>query len=490
MKVSRIGIAFVIAAITVLAFATSPSAGSTESPFQFASWWQKAQHLINATSLPPCGTSSGNFSDGTNVDMSNEATPQSETSIAINPSNTSQIVGGSNEIFCLPMRGYFSSQGGKSGSWGAVDLPLPGPQSPNGMLFGSDPTVAWDTLGNVYYGYIIVFWNPQFHNVTGSEMAVARSSNGGQTWTATFFNPNAGNGKFNDKPMITVDTNPASPHFNTVYAAWDNASQRNGKSSANDDILVSSSTDHGVTFSSPVQASRISGPSGVIGADPFVAHDGTLFVAWQDGQNPAIRVSSSTDGGQTFGAAHLIASTLADFEVLPPAQASRGALIYPACAAAPAGTRLYCSWSDATASDGMRVFVSHSDDGGATWSTAARVSNPSGVSDQFNQWLTVDRSNGHVVLSWNDSRNDSTRKSTDIFFAESTDGGATFATRQVTTSPTDETVTGADLGNQYGDYEGISALNGVAHPIWTDRRASIAAVTGLDEEIFTATISE
>ena len=492
MKLSRIGIGLVLAALGMFAFASTPSAGTDTSPFVSASWWQKANTLINATTLPPCGTSQGNYSDGGNVDMSNEATPQSETSIAINPSNTSQIVGGSNEIFCLPMRGYFSSSDGASGSWGAVDLPLPAPLSPNGQEFGSDPGVAFDTLGNVYYSYIVVFWNPHFHNVTGSEMAVARSSDGGRSWTGNFFNLNAGNGKFNDKPMITVDTNPSSPHFNTVYVAWDNASQRNGKSSANDDILVSSSTDHGVTFSNPVQASRVPGPSGVIGADPFVAPDGTLYVAWQDGQNPAIRVSSSTDGGQSFGPPHLIANTLGDFQVLPPAQALRGALIYPSCGAAPTGGRLYCSWSDATASDGMRVFVSHSDDGGVTWSAAARVSNPAIVSDQFNQWLAVDSSNGNVVLSWNDSRNDATRKSTDVFMAESKNGGATFSTRQVTTAPTDETVSGADLGNQYGDYEFIAALNGEVHPVWTDRRARSDASlqAALGEEVFTATVKE
>jgi hypothetical protein len=472
----------------MLAFGTSPVAGSSLTN-QVPTWWHKAQLLINSTSLPPCGTSSGNFSDGRNIDMSNEATPQSETSIAINPANPAQIVGGSNEIFCLPMRGYFSSRDGASGSWGAVDLPLPPPLSPNGKEFGSDPGVAWDALGNVYYSYIVVFWNPQFHNVTGSEMAVARSSDDGRTWTATFFNLNAGNGKFNDKPMITVDTNRSSPHFNTVYVAWDNASQRNGKSSANDVILVSSSTDHGVTFSNPVPASPNSGgPAGVIGADPFVAPDGTLYVAWQDGLNPAIRVSSSTDGGQSFGSAHLIANTLADFEVLPPAQASRGALIYPSCAAATTGSRIYCSWTDATPADGMRVFVSHSDDGGVTWSSQARVSDPGVLSDQFNQWLAVDPTTGTVVLSWNDSRNDPTRHATDIFVAKLTTTG--FVTQQVTTSPTDETVAGADLGNQYGDYEFIAAFNGEIHPVWTDRRASIAAVNLLDEEVFTATVKE
>jgi hypothetical protein len=467
-----------------------PAAASSSSPFQHPTWWNKYQVLVNQTALPPCGTSSGNFSQGSNVDMSNEATPQSETSIAIDPTKPSVIVGGSNEIVCDPMRGYFSSNGGKS--WGAVDLPLPPPLSTNGQDFGSDPGVAWDTLGNVYYSYIVVFFNRTFTGVQGSEMAVARSSDLGHTWTATFFNLNSGNGKFNDKPMIAVDTNPNSPHLNTVYVAWDNASPRNGKSSDNDVVLVSSSTDHGLTFSGPVAASPSQGgPAAVIGADPFVAPDGTLYVAWQDSINPAIRESSSSDGGATFGSTHLIADTLAVFQVNPPAQALRGALIYPACGADLRG-RLYCSWTDETPSNGMDVFVSHSTDG-IHWSSAVRVNDDrTGVAnDQFNQWLAVDPSNGAIVLSWNDTRNDPSRVSTDIFFAESLTGGASFSTNlRVTNASTNESCCGADLGNQYGDYEGISAFNGTVRPIWTDRRASVAAIAGLDEEIFTQALSD
>ncbi len=275
-----------------------------------------------------------------------------------------------------------------------------------------------------------------------------------------------------------------------MYVAWDNASFNQGKSSNNDVVLVSSSSDHGVTFSSPVQASASQGgQAAVIGADPFVAPDGTLLVAWTDAINPAIRVAASIDGGQSFGPAHLISNTLAVFQTVPPAQALRGALIYPACAA-DAGGRLFCSWSDATPSSGVGVFVSHSDDG-SSWTAPARIDDAHVLNDQFNQWLAVDPITQNVVLSWNDTRNDSSRASTNYFFSESKDRGATFsANLQVATAPTNETCCGADLGNQYGDYEGITAFNGIARPIWTDRRASIAAVPGLDEEIFTATIKE
>jgi hypothetical protein len=471
------------------------SNSTNSSPYNTPTWWAKYQTVSASGFKPlPNPAPTKSITVGANVDVSNEAGPQSETSIAINPNNPSAIVGGSNEIHRLPMRGYFSSDGGAT--WGGVDLPLPPPRVNNGTDFGSDPGVAWDTRGNVYYSYIVVFFSNGFNHglgvaINGTEMAVARSSDGGHTWTSTYFDLQTGQGQFDDKPMITVDTNPGSPFRDTIYVAWDNA---NGSSSSGNNLLVSHSTDGGVTFSSPVPASSTAGgPKSVIGADPFVGPDGTLYVAWHDVRNNLIAESSSTDGGATFSPTHTVAPTQVAFDVGIPAMNIRRALVYPACgvdtsAGANRGT-LYCSWMDTAASNGTDIFVAHSTDGGATWSAPVRANDDAtGVAnDQFNQWLAVDPADGAVDLSWNDTRNDPAHVSTDIFFTRSTDGGHTFAPNvQVTTAPTDETVTGANLGNQYGDYEGIAALGGEVHPIWTDRRASVAA---LDEEVFTAAIT-
>src|SRR5712692_7820762 len=99
-------------------------------------------------------------------------------------------------------------------------------------------------------------------------MSVARSLAGGKSaLEVTFFKFNSGSGKFNDKPLIVVDTNPNSPFRDSVYVAWDNASLNAGKSSANDDLLFARSTDGGLTFSSPVALNNpTGGPRQVIGA--------------------------------------------------------------------------------------------------------------------------------------------------------------------------------------------------------------------------------
>jgi len=482
---------------------TSAHASSltASSSYSQPTWWAKYQGLLKETA--PAGASSGgSLTVGSNVDVSNEDTPQSETSITVNPNNPQMLVGGSNEIFRLPMRGYFSSDGGKT--WGAVDLPLPPAATTNGVDFGSDPGVAFDTRGNVYYSYIVVFFNRTFSSIQGTEMAVAKSSDGGQTWPqVTFFNFNSGSGKFNDKPMIAVDTNSNSPFRDSVYVAWDNASLNAGKSSANDALLFARSTDGGQTFSNPIAVNTLNGgPSSVIGADPFVGPNGEVYVAWHDVQNNQLMVAGSFDGGASFSPQQEIAPTQVAFDDGIPAMASRRALLYPACDAdrsssANRGT-LYCSWMDETATNGTDIFVARSTDRGASWSAPVRVNDdPTGVrKDQFNQWLSVDPTTGSVNLSWNDARNDPNDTKTDIYFAQSTNGGLSFAANlKVTTAMSDESAANpnADAGNQYGDYEGIVAFGGSIHPIWTDGRfdGTVDPATGqlLNEEIFTAAIS-
>ena len=488
--------------VGVFPFSMSASASSSTTSYSLPTWWAKYQRLLKGSSASKPGSETQALSVGANVDVSNEDTPQSETSITVNPNNPMILVGGSNEIVRLPMRGYFSSNGGKS--WGAVDVPLPPPATTNGTDFGSDPGVAFDTRGNVYYSFIVVFFNRTFAAIQGTEMAVAKSFDGGKSWPqVTFFNFNSGSGKFNDKPLIAVDTNPNSPFRDSVYVAWDNASLNAGKSSANDDLLFARSTDGGLTFSSPVALNNpTGGPRQVIGADPFVGPNGEVYVAWHDVQQNLLRVNSSFNGGATFGQQLVIAPTVVAFDDAIPAMASRHALLYPACdtdrsSSANHGT-LYCSWMDETASNGTDIFVSHSTDRGASWSAPVRVNDdPTGVQkDQFNQWLSVDPASGSINLSWNDARNDPADIKTDIFFSRSTDGGLSFAPNvKVTTAMSDESADNpcADAGNQYGDYEGIVAFGGNIHPIWTDGRfdCTIDPATGqmLGEEIFTALVT-
>jgi hypothetical protein len=487
--------ALVAAAVTGAGAAPASAAGSYSAP----RWWSKYEALTaHAAGLSVTSP----LSVGANVDASNEDGPQSETSIAIDPANPNLVVAGSNEIIRLPMRAYWSADGGRS--FNADDLPLPPPTSTNGTDFGSDPGVAFDTHGNVYFSYIVVFFNRSFGGIQGTEMAVAKSTDGGATWPqVTYFNYNNGTGKFNDKPMIAVDTNPSSRYRDSVYVAWDNASNNQGKSAANDALLFSRSTDGGRTFTAPSALNTLTGgASAVIGADPFVGPTGEVYVAWSDTQNKRITVNRSFDGGATFGTPTVVAPDSLGYESLAPPEASRGALLYPSCGAddSPGAYRgtLYCSWMDSTAANGTDIFLARSADRGATWSAPQRVNDdPAGVvRDQFNQWLAVDPVTGSVDLSWSDPRNDPRDTKTDTYATASSDGGTTFAPdARVTTVMSDESSANpdADAGNQYGDYEGLAARGGVARPVWTDGRfdGTVDPATGqtFGEEVFTAAVA-
>lgn len=469
--------------------------------------------VTSAVFVGPASAGSG-IKVGPNIDVSNEPGPQFETAIAINPNNPSQIVAASIDVgeepfvpFGADVRAYFSSDGGAT--WGTTLLPVP-PPVVNGVAGNSfDPGVAWDTRGNIYVSHGLWWFNSHFVVVT-SAVQVDRSSDGGRTWTTTDFGFSPGNAGLADKPMITVDTSPTSPFRDTIYVAWDVSyllPPIQGTTFAMPGqftLLLSRSTDHGVSFSTPILpiGPTGSGVSQPYAADPFVGPDGTLYLAYEDSVQSRIAVVSSTDGGQTFGSVStigpapgthfvpILAEPHAFFQ--PPGLGPLGAFVYPACGAdtsmGPRRGTLYCSWMDETAANGTDIFVARSTDRGQTWSPRGRVNDdPTGVvNDQFGQWLSVDPTDGSVSLSWDDTRNDPAHMSTDIFYARSTDGGLSFSPNvRVTTAQTDEAC--ATCGVRfYGDYQGIAAFGGVVHPVWTDRRASVSA---FGEEVFTATIT-
>ena len=133
---------------------------------------------------------------------------------------------------------------------------------------------------------------------------------------------------------------------------------------------------------------------------------------------------------------------------------------------------------------GTKIFVAKSTDGGVTWPSVTQM--PAG-GDQFNQWLAVDPGSGSVNVAYYDTGVEGA-PSTIFTLAGSTNGGSTYAAQAVANAPTDETTgAGVNLGNQYSDYEGIAAMNGVVRPVWTDRRQDVIAL-GLRQEVMTATL--
>ena len=483
-----------LAAVLLIPAAAGSQTNKSTSP----TWWDKYQYLKNNGEAAK--TSTATAYSGANTDVSNECFPQSEVFIALNQNKSRTLAAGSNEIFRDPMRGYFSADGGNS--WGSVDLPLPASLSgTNDSRFGSDPSLAFDTKGNVFYSYIVVFFGGG-NGVNGSEMAVARSSDGGKSYpNVNFFSFETGSNHFNDKPMITTDTNANSPFKDNAYVVWD----ASAGGSAGGGVRFGRSSDAGSTFAVG-RADDPGGPGKAIGADPFVGPNGEVYVAWNDYAANAIAFNRSFDGGATWDKQSYIALKNLAFDIAIPAEFNRGALVYPACDSdrsnGPNRGRIYCSWMDLASGGNTQIYMAYSDDRGSHWSAAQNVGDALTNVDRFNHWMSVDPTNGEVNVAFYDTRNDTTgsRYMTDYYLARSAAGGTSFGpdVRASDQSSNEHDCNGIfpcqfiNYGNQQGDYAGLVAFGGTAHPIWVDSRrnseTSSSCSRGLMEEVFTTSI--
>src|SRR5215813_10712455 len=97
---------FGIIAFFIIAFASvsllSKSSEAQNSKTHNPTWWDKYQYIAN-NGFTVGGSTTSSISFGSNVDVSNECGPQSETFITLNPSRPRTLAAGSNEIFRLPM---------------------------------------------------------------------------------------------------------------------------------------------------------------------------------------------------------------------------------------------------------------------------------------------------------------------------------------------------------------------------------------------------
>jgi hypothetical protein len=317
------------------------------------------------------------------------------------------------------------------------------------------------------------------------------------------FSVEGGSGHFNDKPMITTDTNAASRFRDSVYIAWDAATG----GSTGGGVRLARSVDHGATFTiARVDDPR--GPGRAIGAVPFVGPNGEVYVSWNDYAANTIAFSRSLDGGVTWEPQRVISAKRLPFDIAIPAEFSRGALVYPACdtdrsTGAHRG-RLYCSWMDLNAAGNTDILATYSDDEGTTWAAPAPGTDAVSGVDRFNHWLSVDPVTGDVNMSFYDTRNDTTgsRFMTDVYFSQSRTGGVSWLPNvRVTDVSSNEhdcngvfPCAGINYGNQQGDYEGLVSFGGISYAIWTDSRRQLAALpgcrTGLAmEEVFSASIA-
>ena len=364
-------------------------------------------------------------------------------------------------------------------TWGQTTLPLA-----SGDSFHSDPTVDWTSNGTAWSTTIGI-------NATGTilKMRAYQSTDGGATWALD--NTFSGTQSSTDKQMVWADHSTTSAFKDQLYAIWHNGTP----------CYMNRRTATG--WGTPIQVSGAESTGTAIGADVKTNANGDVFGAWPATGNSKIFVVKSTNGGVSYAVPIQVATTFDSYDIGVPAMNTRRALIYVTLSAYSGGGKnnVYATWTDLSGATGCtapanepgsntasacktRIWFARSTDGGATWQAKAKINDAASLNDQFNQWMAVDETTGRISIMYYDTVGDAGRRKTDVWYQTSTDDGVAWgAPFKVTTAMTDESVSGSD-GNQYGDYNGLNGHAGNFFPVWTDRR------NNAKEEVWTAKVSE
>ncbi len=281
-----------------------------------------------------------------------------------------------------------------------------------------------------------------------------------------------------DKDWITCDNTPTSSFYGHCYLEWDDFQQ-------NDLIYVSTSTDGGDTWASPLNPS---GGESAIGGQPLVQSNGTVIVPVLDFVR-GIAAFTSIDGGASWSAPMQV-GTVVDRAVV-------GGLRSDALPSAQidGNGNVYIVWQDcsfrANCSSNDLVMSTSAD--GINWSARARIPIDATTStvDHFIPGLGIDPTTGgstaHLGLSYYYYPQANCSASTCalyVGFISSTDGGSTWSTATPVAGPmTLSWLPSTTSGRMVGDYIATSFAAGKAYGVFAVAKAKSGST--FDEAIYT-----
>jgi hypothetical protein len=369
----------------------------------------------------------------------------------------------------------------------------------------SDPWVSWAPNGDL--------WSISLstdRTTTRNAVLAARMAHGTSTWSEPFVlkfdTSKAGvpiGNNFNDKESLTAD--PTDSSGNLVYAVWDRfvSPSENAPFSAfehahafHQPVWFARTTNGAAASPSWEPAREIFDPgtkNGTISNQIVVLPNGTLvdgFYLFPKKGTASIAVIRSTNKGVTWSKRAIIVSPDNAIGETDPEPIHCRPFITgnPLCvlvrsdgviedlavdySSGPHHGRIYVAWQDHQNNpfgDDL-ILLSHSDDGGLTWSSPVKVNQtPSGTfTDQAFEPAVHVNSSGVVGVTYYDFRNDVAgdgRLTTDHWIAHSHNGGATW-TEDHLAGPFDMHQAPYASGYFVGDYQGLDAQAGTFRPLF------------------------
>ena len=391
-----------------------------------------------------------------------------EPSIAVSVADPNVVVAGAvlNDV-------YRSTDGGFT--WTKNKL-----RSPYGVW--GDPCIVSNSKGDFHFLHLS---DPTGRNWSSEEIldriVCQTSTNSGKSWgNGTYMGQR--HPKDQDKEWAAVDL-----RNDALYASWTEFDDYGSENFPEDRsrILFSKYTGEGEgKWSEPIILSEregncIDSDSTTEGAVPAVGPEGQLYVAWSFADQ--IYFDRSMDAGATWLDQDLVVSDQPggwDIDISGVGRCNGMPVTGCDVSEGPNRGRIYVNWADQrNGEDDTDVFLAYSDDSGDTWSEPIRVNDDGAGKQQFLTWMAVDPMTGHIYVVFYDRRNHK-GDTTDVYLASSTDGGMTWTNERISESPF--TPVG---GVFFGDYNNISAVDGVVRPIWTRQE-------GRETSIWTAIINK
>jgi hypothetical protein len=352
--------------------------------------------------------------------------------------------------------GWATSANGGS-SWSRGFLPGITKYAGGSYARASDPSVAYDARHGVWMISSLAL--TESPSVSGAAVVVSRSTDGGLTWGNPVTVAAAPGGSL-DKNWTVCDNTSTSSFYGRCYTEWDDNADGNR-------IKMSTSTDGGLTWG--VARNTADNATG-LGGQPVVRPWGGVVVPIDNANESAVKSFRSTNGGASWSATTTIASisrhTVAGgvrTSPLPSAEID-------------ANGKVYVVWQDCRfrASCAANDIVMSTSSDGTTWSSVRRIPIDATTSgrDHFVPGLAVDRSSAgtsaRLALTYHYYPSASCSSSTcqlDVGYVSSTNGGASWsAPIQVAGPMTIAWLPRTSQGRMFGDYISTSIAGGKAVP--------------------------
>lgn len=390
-----------------------------------------------------------------------------EPAIAINSRYPNNIVAGA-----LPDNVYYSKDAGKTWKKGRLALP-------SGDY--GDPVITSDSKGNFYY----------FHAATrsatgapdsekGGGIIFQQSDDGGETWTAG--GPmDINQSKDQNTERVTVDT---KGNLYLTWAQFDKFGDAGPECHSN---IMFTMSKNSKKWSDPVVISQL--PGNCIGDDnttqgawPAATSDGKVFVAWSNGGK--IYLDRSFNGGSLWLTNDIqVAEQKGGWDLkIPGHDKCNGMPVLMADnSKSPYRGSLYLVWADQrNGEEDTDIWFTRSHNFGDNWSSPARINDDGKGKHQYMPSMAIDNETGYVYIVYYDRRNYDDQQ-TDVYLAYSADGGANFRNVRISEkafTPQEDVI--------FGDYNNISAHEGIVAPVWTrmdDGKTSVWTAVIQQEEL-------